>query len=106
MRVELRDSLEFLFSDSEVGRRACEVMDLDVARGGTAAAHVLINGLAAGKRLRVSEAACALRSAARAGRQRMVLHLLLPRGTLVEPAAGHGAASACAVRVGGGSVPA
>lgn len=52
MRSELRDALEFLYGDSEVGRRPCRAMTLDVARGGTAAVHVLLNGLTPGKTLR------------------------------------------------------
>jgi len=63
MRVELRDSLEFLFPDSKVSRRPRESMEIDVARGTTAAVHVLANGLAEGK---------ALRMAVRAGRGRRV----------------------------------
>jgi hypothetical protein len=53
MRAELRDSLEFLFSDSPVSDLPCAVLAVDVARGGTAAAHVLLNGLPAGGTLRL-----------------------------------------------------
>ncbi len=45
MRVEFRDSLEFLYDDSVVGDAPCAAMVLDVARGGIAAAHVLLNDL-------------------------------------------------------------
>ena len=54
MRAELRDSLEFLYSDSRVEARPCERMDVDVARGGTAAVHVLLNGLTPGAAVSVS----------------------------------------------------
>jgi len=54
MRVELRDSLEFLFADAEVGANPCSVMCLDVARGGTAAVHLLLNDLPVGKMLQLS----------------------------------------------------
>ncbi|MDP6119300.1 MAG: DUF4091 domain-containing protein [Planctomycetota bacterium] len=45
MRAELRDSLEFLFPDSEVGPKPCCATSLEVARGGTVSVHVLLNGL-------------------------------------------------------------
>jgi len=45
MQVELRDSLEFLFSDSEVSRRPRRKIELDVARGGTIAVNVLTAGM-------------------------------------------------------------
>jgi len=48
VRVELRDSLEFLYPDSGVGQRPRRSMRLDVARGGTASVHVLLNGLTVG----------------------------------------------------------
>jgi len=54
MRVELRDSLEFLYSDSSVGEKPCEAIGLDVARGGTASVHVLLNDLKKGSTLRVT----------------------------------------------------
>ena len=54
MRAELRDSLEFLFADSAVAAAPCGELALDVPRGGTVAVHVLLNGLPAGARLRVS----------------------------------------------------
>ena len=53
MRVELRDSLEFFFPDSTVGRRPCRSMTLDVARGGTIAVHLLLNDLDEGSAVRV-----------------------------------------------------
>ena len=52
MRVELRDSLENLFPDSKVARIPCRAMALDVARGATAAVHLLVEGLAKGAELR------------------------------------------------------
>jgi len=54
MRVELRDALEFLYADSAVGRRPCRSMRLDVARGGTAAVHILANDLPSGARVRLA----------------------------------------------------
>jgi len=54
MLAELRDALEFLFADSAVSSAPCREMTLDVPRGGTIAAHVLLNGLPVGARLRVS----------------------------------------------------
>ena len=54
MRVELRDSLEFLFPDSAIGKNACHSMALDVARAGTAAVHLLLNELEEGGAVRVS----------------------------------------------------
>ena len=54
MRVELRDSLEFLYSDSSVADRPCEAMRVDVARGGTASVHVLVNGVKKGATLRAT----------------------------------------------------
>lgn len=57
MRVELRDSLENLFPDSVVGRRPCEAMQIDVARGGTVAVHVLLNDLPLGAALSASVSA-------------------------------------------------
>ena len=52
MRAELRDALEFLYSDSQVRDMPCMSMTLDVARGGTASAHVLLNGLTPGDTIR------------------------------------------------------
>ena len=54
MRVELRDSLEFLYADSSVAKRPCCAMTVDVARGGTAAVHVLVNVLKKGSLLRLA----------------------------------------------------
>jgi len=51
MRAELRDSLENLYPDSRVGARPRRRMSLDVARGGTVAIHVLVNGLRRGQTL-------------------------------------------------------
>ena len=52
MLVELRDSLEFLYADSTVGKRPCRSMNLDIARGGTVSVHVLLNDLVEGKTVR------------------------------------------------------
>ena len=54
MRIELRDSLEFLFPDSVVSKKPCRSTALDVARAGTAAVHVLLNGLDEGEAIRVA----------------------------------------------------
>ncbi len=54
MIAELKDSLEFLFPDSKANRNACRSMDIDVARGGTIAVHVLLNGLKRGALIRLS----------------------------------------------------
>lgn len=54
MRAELRDSLENLFPDSTVAGRPCLRLALDVARGGTAAVHVLLNDVPAGRPIRLS----------------------------------------------------
>ena len=54
MNAELRDSLEPLFPDSVIHRRPCTAMELDVARGGTAAVHVLVSGAAEGEPLRAT----------------------------------------------------
>lgn len=52
MRIELRDSLENLYPDSNIGTRPVHRMTLDVARGGTASVHILIKGLRAGAAVR------------------------------------------------------
>jgi len=54
MRVELRDSLEFLFPDSVVSKKPCRSAALDVARAGTVAVHVLLNDLDVGEAIRVT----------------------------------------------------
>ena len=54
MNAELRDSLEFLYADSIVVKRPCRVMHVDVARGGIASVHVLVNGLEPGSTLRLA----------------------------------------------------
>lgn len=56
MQVEMRDALEFLYSDSQVGPRPARSMAIDTASGGTTAAHVLLNGLKPGAAVRVSVA--------------------------------------------------
>ena len=48
MKVELRDALERLFADETPGRRPRRALELDVARGGTVAVHVLSSGLRRG----------------------------------------------------------
>ena len=52
MRAELRDSLEFLYRDSQVGKRQRPPVTLDVARGGTISLHILLNGTVPGRTLR------------------------------------------------------
>ena len=52
MQLELRDSLEFLYADSRVGKSPRRSMSLDVARGGTVSVHILLNGLTQGSTLR------------------------------------------------------
>ncbi|MEK7767710.1 MAG: hypothetical protein AAB368_15890, partial [bacterium] len=44
MRTEFRDSLEFVFPDTRPGHAPGVGSELDVARGGTAAVHVLVTG--------------------------------------------------------------
>ena len=65
MRSELRDSLEHVYPDSRVGRVPRRSMTLDVARGGTVAVNVLLEGLTegAGLRLTVRENERAVRGA-------------------------------------------
>ena len=48
MNGELRDCLENLFPDSSVSAEPCTALRQEVARGGTAAVHVLLNGLVPG----------------------------------------------------------
>lgn len=48
MRAELKDSLENLFHDSKTPLKPVTTLQVDVARGGTIAAHLLVNGLKAG----------------------------------------------------------
>ncbi len=54
MRAELRDSLEHLYPDSEVGAEPCRSTVIDVARGGTVAVHVLLNDLKEGATVRIA----------------------------------------------------
>ena len=54
MLAELKDSLENLFPDSRVAAGPCVRREIDVARGGTAAVHVLLNGLKKGQPVRFS----------------------------------------------------
>ncbi len=64
MKAELRDSLENLFPDSVVGEKPCISMEIDVARGGTVAVHVLLTELAGGAfRLRVARSGEAVKEA-------------------------------------------
>ena len=51
MKAELRDSLEFLYSDSVVREKPCREMTLDVARGGALSAHILLNNVEAGSEI-------------------------------------------------------
>ncbi len=52
MQCELRDSLENLYPDSTIGTHPVQRLDLDVARGGTASAHILLKGLRIGGTVR------------------------------------------------------
>jgi len=52
MRAELRDSLAFIYADDAVAQTPLAKATLDVARGGTAAVQVLVDGLEAGGELR------------------------------------------------------
>jgi hypothetical protein len=54
MRAEVRDSLEFLYADSEVGAKPQRSLAVDVARGGTASVHLLLNDLRAGEAAKLS----------------------------------------------------
>ncbi len=54
MKAGLRDSLSPLFPDSRVGGKEPPRMVLDAARGGTAAAHFLLNDLVRRDRIRLS----------------------------------------------------
>ena len=54
MRAELRDGLEFLYSDSQVNRRPCGECAIDAARGSIASVHVLINDAPVGSTLRLA----------------------------------------------------
>lgn len=54
MRAELRDALEFLYEDSEVGNRPCQRLSVDVARGGTASVHLLLDQVPAGAAVSVA----------------------------------------------------
>lgn len=64
MRIELRDALEFLYPDSPARRMLSDRPTLDVARGGTISANVLILGAPRGNlSLQVSESGRPVRSA-------------------------------------------
>jgi len=54
MRVEMRDGLEFLYADSEVGTKPQRSLTVDVGRGGTASVHLLLNDLRAGAPVRLA----------------------------------------------------
>ena len=54
MRAELMDALEFPYADSQVRVRPTAAATLDVPRGGTVSAHVLLNDLPPGKRVRLA----------------------------------------------------
>ena len=51
MRIEFRDALEFLYTDDTVSRRPCHETTVDVARGGTASVHLLLDEVPAGTEL-------------------------------------------------------
>lgn len=53
MKIELRDSLENIFSDSVPASRPVRERQVDVARGGTAAVHVLVSDVNPGTTLRL-----------------------------------------------------
>ncbi len=54
MRCCLVDSLVWVYPDSETGARPCSRMQIDVARGATAAVTVLMNGVTPGAKVRVT----------------------------------------------------
>lgn len=54
MRSELRDSLDNLYADERVGRRPVCSLAVDVAQGGIAAVHVLVDDLSGGDSLRLA----------------------------------------------------
>ncbi|MCC7146478.1 MAG: DUF4091 domain-containing protein [Phycisphaeraceae bacterium] len=54
MRLELRDSLEFVYPDSQVSAKPRQAMELDVPRGSIASVQVLGNDLKAGQTLRLT----------------------------------------------------
>lgn len=54
MRVEFRDSLEFLFADTAIGATPCHAAQVDVARGGIASIDLLLNDLPVGRTLDIS----------------------------------------------------
>lgn len=54
MRCSWVDALVWVYADSEIGARPHSRIELDVARGGTVAATVLMNGLAPGKTVRMT----------------------------------------------------
>lgn len=71
MRAELRDSLEFLYADSKVGRKPCHSTAVDVPRNGVASVHVLLNDVPVGKSIRLS-VSCNGRTVAQAAWFRLV----------------------------------
>lgn len=54
MRAELRDSLEFLYADSQIGKKPCHAATVDVARGGIASVHLLLDDAPVGKTVRLA----------------------------------------------------
>jgi len=54
MRCSLRDSLVWLYPDSETGPHPCRSTVLDVARGGTAAVTILVNDAIPGRPIRLA----------------------------------------------------
>lgn len=61
MRCSLIDSLEWVYPDSKIGKVPCRCQEIDIARGGTVAATILINEAIPGTRVKI-----AIRSESRA----------------------------------------
>jgi hypothetical protein len=72
MKSGICDALEFLYTDSQVGSRTRRSLVIDVARGGTASAHVLLNDVPVGAKVRLSLSAKGKRRAAGARWFRLV----------------------------------
>ncbi len=53
MQCSLVDSLDWVYPDSKVESKPCLSTHVDVARGGTAAATILLNGIKPGSRIRL-----------------------------------------------------
>ncbi len=54
MHVELKDALEFIYTDADAAKRPTQTMNLDVARGATGSVHLLLTGLTKGETLRLT----------------------------------------------------